>query len=214
MSQLQFSVKLVDNNSTISREIIKALLPDIQKYFNGIAAKISKSIPDLVINSIMNQPEYASLMSGALQYEFGLPDPANRLSEILSTIRANTQIINKSPQLKGNKISAGIKFSMIKSDFSDLLSLGGASLTTEKGSKLDWLDWLLKQGDSIIISDYNFIFGPSKYSRTGMGIMKEVTGGSWRVPPEFAGTINNNWITRAIDAASSDIDNLINKVFQ
>lgn len=212
MSKLKFSVKLVEDNSTISREIVRALLPDIQKYFNNIANQIKQSIPDIVINNIMRQPEYASLMSGALQYEFGLPDPANRLAEILDAIKLNAKIISKGPQLKGNKISGNLQFLMVKSDFSDLLSLGSASLITEKGTKLDWLNWLLTQGDTIIITDYNFVFGPSKYSRTGMGIMKEATGGSWRVPPEFAGTITNNWITRAVDSAEKEIDALINKV--
>lgn len=214
MSKLKFSLKLSENNSTISKNIINALLPDIQRYINNIANKMTNTIPTIIINSIVNQPEYASLMSGSLQYEFGLPDPANRLAEILNTIKSNAVVSNKPVKLVGNKISANIKFAMIKQDFSDLLSLGSASLITEKGSTLNWLDWLLVQGDTVIITDYNFIFGPSEYSRTGMGLMKKSTGGSWRVPPEFAGTIQNNWITRAIDSATQEIDSAINTIIQ
>jgi hypothetical protein len=102
---------------------------------------------------------------------------------------------------------------MIKSDFNDLISMGESVVVTEKGTDLNWLSWLLIDGDAIIISDYMFVAGPFDTSRTGMGIMRQ-SGGAWRVPPEFAGQINNNWITRAIDAAASEIDNTLQSILK
>lgn len=209
MTKLSFSVKLLENNSTISKNIAQALLPDITAYFNNISDKMKQNIPDIVINNIVNQPEYSALSGGNLQYELGITNPAARLSEILGTIRSGTIINIKPPKIISNKISASIKLQMIQKDFADLLSLGSSSFTSEKGSQIDWLRWLLLEGDSIIISDYNFILGANDASRTGGGIMRQMNGGSWRVPPEYAGSINNNWITRGLDSAISQIDQFI-----
>ena len=209
MTSLKFSLKLLENNSTISQEIAKALLPDVTKYFNNIAIKMRETIPNIVIDSIMSQPEYSALISGNLQYELGITNPASRLSEIISTIRSGAIINIKPPKITSNKISASIKLQMIQKDFSDLLGIGSSSFTSEKGSQIDWLRWLLLEGDSVIISNYNFILGANEASRTGGGIMRPLNGGSWRVPPEYAGNINNNWITRGLDSATSQIDQFL-----
>lgn len=210
MSKLAFSVKLLDNNSTISQNIANALLKDVEVYFTKISNRIKQGIPDIVVRNIIDQPEYESLINGTLQYEFGITNPAGRLSEILNTIRSGAIVTIKQPKVVSNKITGGVKLQMIQKDFSDLISLGSSSFTSEKGSQIDWLRWLLLEGDTIIITDYIFSLGPSPYSRTGMGIMKPKSGGVWRVPPEYAGSINNNWITRGLDSAMQEIDDFMN----
>lgn len=211
-SSLKLSVDLVETQSEITNKILQALLPAVSSYFDNIQKQLITIIPNIIVDSIVNQPEHDALIGGTLQYEFGLPDPSARLSEILETIR-NSHIVKYKPvTIKSSGLNGGIKIEMIKKDFSDLLSLGSASLVTEKGEKLDWLKWLLIEGDNVIVSDHIFIFGPSQHSRTGYGVMRQVGGGFWRVPPEYAGNIQNNWITRAIDAASSQIDSEIQKL--
>lgn len=205
MSTLSFNVKLTESNSVIAQNMLKALLPDINRYFNSISQNMKQNISNIVVNYIKAQPEYESLISGKLKAEFGLPDASSRLSSILSQIESGAMVQTKPISISGGKLRGSIKLQMIQKDFGDLLSIGDATFTTEKGSSLEWLRWLLIEGDNIIISEYYFIAGPYSNSRTGMGIMHGFEGGSWRVPPEYAGNINNNWITRAIDAASSDI---------
>lgn len=205
-SSFGVSVNLVETQSEITSKILQALLPAVSAYFDNIQKQLITIIPNIIIDSITNQPEYDALISGSLQYEFGLPDASARISEILETIRNGHIIKYKPVSAKSSGLTGEIKIEMIKKDFSDLLSLGSASFVTEKGEKLDWLKWLLIEGDNVIVSDHVFIFGPSQYSRTGYGVMRQVGGGFWRVPPEYAGNVQNNWITRAIDAASSQID--------
>ena len=36
---------------------------------------------------------------------------------------------------------------------------------------------------------------------------------SWKVPSEFSGTINDNWITRAIDQATPEIEKMLDGAF-
>lgn len=211
---LKFSLKLADNSKDIGRDMCLALLPDVSKFLDNIFNTMKNTIPDIVINSISSQPEYDSLVSGSLRSEFGIPDASSRISEIFQTIKSGVGVTRNKPRVVGSKISGGIKFQMIRSDFQDLLSLGASTLTTEKGSQLNWLQWLLLEGDSVIISDYKFTAGPSIYSRTGSGIMQQSQGAFWRVPPEFAGNISNNWITRAIEDASSEINKTITNLLR
>lgn len=212
MSKLTVDIRLLDTNAKIGRDMMNALLPEVKQYFNARIQRVENIIPDLVVQAIMSEPEYAALIGGTLFHEFGIPDPAGRLSEILSVIKNGTNIDIKSPSISGNSIKGGFKFRMVKQDFSDLLALGGASFITEKGSVLNWLRWLLVEGDSVIITDYSYsVDGPGK-SRTGLGVM--ISGGSWRVPPEFAGNIKNNWITRAIDKVMPQIEATVTRIMK
>lgn len=212
MSKLTIDLKLLDTNAKIGRDIMNALLPDVKQYFNSRLQRVENAIPDLVVQSIMSEPEYGALLNGTLFHEFGIPDPAGRVSEILSTIRSGASIDIKSPSISGNSIKGGFKFKMVKQDFADLLALGGSSFITEKGSVLNWLRWLLIEGDSVIITDYSYSVEGQGKSRTGLGVM--ISGGSWRVPPEFAGNIKNNWITRAIDKAMPQIEATVTRIMK
>ena len=213
MSTLSFGIKLIDSNKSIGDAMLRALLPDVNKYFDKISNNLQAKLPPIIINSIRAQPEYDSLLSGSLKAQFGIPDPSSRVEAILSSIQNSIVVKQKSLNISNGQIKGGIKLQMIKSDFSDLISMGESVVVTEKGADLNWLSWLLIEGDAIIIADYTFVAGPFDSSRTGMGIMRQ-SGGAWRVPPEFAGQINNNWITRAIDAASSEIDNTLQSILK
>lgn len=114
--------------------------------------------------------------------------------------------------------SVGIKSSfsanLIKSDFTDVLGADAALVQDNiRGYSLPWLEWLLLEGNRTIIPTQSVVIGPNPRSRTGMAIMRESTQG-WNVPSEFAGTINDNWITRAIDDAAQDVNNLLNRALR
>ena len=74
---------------------------------------------------------------------------------------------------------------------------------------LKWLDWLLFEGDRIIVGTFHFE-GSSK-GRSELGTMK--TGGSFRVPPYYSGTANSNFVTRAFSDTQfqSEMQNIIKK---
>ena len=210
---MQFSIKLLESNSQISNSILQALIPEVDNYLKKALIIIRKNLPSLIKNIIYNTPEYNSLMGGQLQYEFGIPDPSSQLSNIIDIWSNNIKIEYNGPTVSNNKIKASFSVSLIRSDFSDVLSSdSGFVIDALRGYQLPWLEWLLLEGNKAIISKQEVIIGPNKFSRTGLAIMRP-SNKSWRVPSEFAGTIKDNWITRAIDNSESQINELLDKAF-
>ena len=98
---------------------------------------------------------------------------------------------------------------MRRNDYSDVISVPEAVFVTEKGVKLEWLRWLLLEGDKRIVS--NYFFKKSSRGRAGGGIMAERQNASWGVPSQFAGTENNNFATRALETINDEIDVLVRR---
>lgn len=211
---MKISFKLLENNKIISDKILTALLPEINKYLKNKLQYIRTNLPPLVMNALTNAEEYSALIGGQLQYEFGIPDPVNKLDEILRVWSNNVVIQYNAPIIAGSQLKSSFSFSIIRSDFSDVLSTDAAFVIDNlRGYQLPWLEWLLLEGNKIIIPKQEVVIGPNKFSRTGYAVMRQ-SNKSWRVPSQFAGTINNNWITRAIDSSESEINNFLTKAFE
>jgi hypothetical protein len=206
---IRSKIFIVESNSDIEKKILNALKPELNKFLEKTFNKVKPKIIEQVIESIKAAPEYNSLLSGDLKYEFGLPDSNNRVSTILEFWKKITADFKK-VTTNGNKLVGGFSISMINSDYSDVINSSVATLKTEKGTDLNWLEWLLLFGNKTIIKNYEVEFGFNPRSRTGRAIMKGVKSGKWAVPSEFSGTKNNNWITRSIDS----IEPKINQIFK
>lgn len=210
MTNLEGYLKLEESTNEINKKILEALLPQVEKYLKKLFNKVSEQIKTTVIEAIKSAPEYQSLLTGQLKAEFGLPDSESRVNSIIN-IWNNLTIEYKDTKISRGSLYGGFKISMIPKDFSDVLSLEASSFTTERGSELNWLEWLLLFGNKTIIKDYTVQLGPNPRSRTGMAIMKGQLAGKWSVPGSFAGTSNNNWVTRAIDSADDAINEILSK---
>ena len=204
---------IVESVADIEKKILNALKPQLNKYFENVIKKIKPKILAEVTESITSSPEYNSLLSGDLKYECGLPDSSSRLSSILEFWK-KINIEYKKISISGNKITGSFTLNMIDSSYSDVIATSAAVFTTEKGTDLNWLEWLLLFGNKTIIKDYEVEFGPNPRSRTGRAVMKGVKRGKWSVPSEFAGTQNNNWITRAIDSIEPKIYTILKEAIR
>ena len=60
-----------------------------------------------------------------------------------------------------------------------------------------------------IITGFDVVYMNTQRSRTGGAVMR--TGNSWSVPQEFAGTIQDNWITRSIREHEKEIMSLLER---
>jgi len=204
---MKIAFKLIDTPSEISQKI----LIEIKNYLQPILNKVSKNIQPLLeqdIESVIkSEPEYLSLVSGILRSELGIPDAEQRVDRLLSAWSSSANIQNKSINIRGSRLMGGFSLYMIRSDFSDILSIPESVVVdSTSGSSIEWLRWLLLEGNkAIILRNYTVAYpGPNIRSRTGNAIMVESTK-NWRIPPAFAGSQTNNWITRAI----SRLDDII-----
>jgi hypothetical protein len=202
------------------REELATSLP-----FAAITAEFEVKL--IVNDAIIASPEYGSLLSGDLLSQFGLPDPRIAVQSVIDAVvhALRVEVLKPTPSSLG-----GLSVSILRDDFSDALSAEGAtyvSVSVAKGTSktIPWLAWLLLEGDKIVLTGYeiNLSAKGRAASRTGSAIMvgersptsllppRKSAFRPWRVPPEFSGTISDNWLTRAIGNVSEQINEVLAK---
>lgn len=207
----RFNIRLLESESAISRSIMVALRDHLSIAFSRLPTTIARPIKDAITQALKSEPEYASLKSGKLRYEMGIENTSNVDTIIESLV--NTLDIQYRPITHSLKsLSGGFSLTMMKSD-----DLGGVVNTQEayvndaqRGYSLPWLTWLLLRGNEVLVYDYEVRLGSNPRSRSGNAIMVS-SKKNWRVPPEFVGSQDDNWTTRAISAAESSILTIIEK---
>lgn len=194
---MKFSLKLLDTDKSISDRILSALKTQVSLAFNKSKNSIVQKIKPIIRDLIKIESEYSSLISGQLKYELGVPD-ASIVDQIVEVWVNNVNVVNNPIKISGNKLVGGFRIEMIESDYSDVLSSAGATITdSNTGSLVPWLEWLLLRGGDIVVKNYEVQMGVNPRSRTGMAIMIS-SKDNYRIPAKYAGIQNNNWVYRAI----------------
>jgi len=173
--------------------------------FSKAISEIITEVKIVISEALKQEPEYESLMSGSLKYEFGIPDSGT--VDIVIEEMVNTLNLEYKPVTINNLgLSGEYKLTMIKSDdINGIINNQSAKVVDGgRGYELPWLSWLLFQANKPIVKNFEVKIAPNPSSRTGMAIMVD-SNKNWRVPPEFAGTISNNWTTRAIEKTETKI---------
>lgn len=205
---LKFSLNLVQTDTQIKKLILQSLADDMNIVIKKAMSDIDTRVKIVVKNAIQQEPEYTSLKSGQLRAELGISDPSN-IDKVIDAIVDNSKITHSPVRAGQMGLIGGFQYNLIKAD-----DMGGViytdigSVFDAKGYYLPWLQWLLYEGGRPLVKKFRVQMGPSKNSRSGMAIMVRDRA-NWHIPPQFAGTITNNWITRAIDRLDSEIINII-----
>lgn len=202
-------IELTDSISDIKLKINKAFAQDINSLLKRRAKSIERQCKSLVSEWVSSQPEMVSLTSGlpaSLAGQFGLI-PGSELyaiKDIISSVESSVQV---RLQQFDSKLNGGLYVYFQPSDFVNLLGLSSGH-TFYKDGDLHWMDWLLNQGDRIIIVNYSY--NPQLgIGRSRLGNMVE--SGSFRVPPQFSGTPDDNFITRALIGRNQESE--ISRIF-
>lgn len=211
---MKFSLKLLNSDADISKKILSELKFKINNVFLKAKQSIIQNIKPVVNNAIKSEPEYTSLISGQLKYELGIASP-EIVEKIVDIWTNNINVVNKPIKISNNKLIGGFSINMIQSDYADVLSSSDAVITdANTGSLVPWLEWLLIRGGDILIADYQVKLGPNPRSRTGMAVMVS-SNENYRIPSQFAGTENNNWVYRGISKIEdSTIQNIIQNALE
>jgi len=184
---------------------------------NKIKTKLEIPVKKIIADGMRSTDHYGSLISdrGQLRVEFGILDNKKAVEDIIQAVQSSIQLDVIPP--KGTSLG-GIFIGAYRDNFSDALSAQGAQYISVNSAGtstlIEWLKWLLFEGDVIIIADYGVFGHAKKGSRTGSHIMvktKKEAGKlqPWRVPPAFAGTVNHNWITDAAKFSAEKITRLL-----
>ncbi len=207
MASTSFTFSL-ESFDSFARKVSSALARHMTSVLDDSIVGIRNGIQDVVVSAVRESPTFASLLTGEMWHVMGLSNPSQTLDDILQVIGDSINVHSKGCKASSGKISGGMTVSVLKADYSELLGHPSSRFLSENGFNVDWLEWLLTTGGETVLADYFYLGKQTDSSRTGTGIMIKSRKG-FRVPSEFAGTHNDNWITRALDTTEAPIAKVI-----
>ena len=204
MSDIDYKIKIDAKkiSTDISRDIFKVIKKAIPKIQSSLDSKIGNIIFQRLVTGVPT-------ISGRDYYEMGVPDINQRLQSIIRIASQSFTIKVKVENL------LTINIGILEDDYSQLLSLPESifpNISAKGSGVLEWLRWILIEGNQPIVRDFEFVATPSRFSRTGGGIM--LRGGGWSVPPNLAGNVQDNILTRSLQNIEKDIEILVNQELQ
>tara|TARA_B100002019_G_scaffold285211_1_gene293899 strand:- start:1892 stop:2524 length:633 start_codon:yes stop_codon:yes gene_type:complete len=205
------TLKLLGSDASITKTIHAAIAKSINEIISKKKRKVEAKLKRAVRFWVTSTPEIQSLLErgipNSLNSQFGL-----RNMEAQTAVDAIVDSIVNSAEIKiskiNNKLNGKIEFNFQPSDLRNLLGLPEGHVITEKGQDLHWLDWLLTKGNTTVVIGYTY--SNSGKGRSGVGSMKK--GGSFRVNPQFSGTVNNNFITRSLETREQRVISILSEV--
>ena len=159
---------------TTSKDFQKGLFGAMAKHFNNTLPKAIKPLQkktELLISRFLRaQPFYEAIIRGKFSVELGLPqgEGDNRLNTVIDVLAAQTRVEYKKITVRGSRFIGGFTIFIMKTDLNEIIGLSAANIDIIYRD-LEWLEWLLTRGDSIIIADYDVEFIPG-LGRSGGGI--------------------------------------------
>lgn len=204
---MKLELKILESNSEINKAILKSIREHMDNAINQSINSISSAIKSIVSEALRSQPEYASLMAGTLKAEFGIPN-SSVVNAVIDDLVNTLKIHKNNITINNFGLKGGLELTMIKSDDINGITENENAMVKNNDQLLPWLHWLLLEGNNSIVKNYDVEYTKSIKSRSGMAIMTS-SDNSWRVPPDFAGTAQDNWTTRAIDSVENDILSII-----
>jgi len=188
-----------------------------QVIFERFNYALSKSIPAIqnqvrakIKNAIIMSDTYQQIISGPLKGELGVVNGVSKLAKIINQW-TNSLTIDYEPY--GSTKRGVFTLTMIQGNFDDVINLPEAHFISERAhADIRWLDWLLTKGRKRIIKHFYYTteFDRRRHrSRTGLGVMIHETDPNWRVPDDYAGTVNNNWITKVVTKQLGVVNEII-----
>jgi hypothetical protein len=206
-------VVLKDNARVIEGRINKAIASGMNDALLKGRSVITRRLVPMIKQWLSEQPEMMALKSGgvgSLPSQLGLvAGTESRITDvIINSISSSTHVDFKS--VTSNLRQGGLIIKCQIEDFSNLLSIPqGFVEDINIAGQLHWLKWLLEEGNRAIITGYHY--EPNSGSgRSRGGSMG--SGSIWRVPPQYSGTSDDNFITRALANKEKHIQKLLEQV--
>lgn len=195
---MKLDLKVNTTEEEIAKFITDEIALRLDRAVSGAILPIRLGVATLLDESIKASQEYHAIVGGRLQAELGLTSPNEAMEAIIAGLKSSMQL-----NFTGIRNGSGtLLIEISKDDFSDVMPAQPLG-----GTPIPWLDWLLTKGDSIVVSTHTISYKNTPDSRTGLAIM--VKGGTYRIPPEYSGLPENNFITRSIQTIEAPLSRLI-----
>ena len=208
---MNISIKILESAKVIESRINQALVDKVNQKLKLGNNKAIQRARSYVQGWIAEQPEMKSIASGGdLAGQFGIrAGQGSSIVTAIATAVSMSTVFSFKPFT--NKFKGSAKLEFQPNSFATLLTLPAGFTATKNSGNLHWMDWILLQGNKTIIVGYEYVPDTGK-GRSGMGTMS--TGGMWRVPPQYAGTKDNNFITRAFLGREKQIAALFGEILR
>lgn len=202
MASFKYDVRLDEQQFALA--VVKELKQTLRSTIDRLLVKIRPSLVEYIENKLRKDPSdtYYSLDIGQLRRDFGFRPGENVGERVVKAVSSSIQLNALGPT---SASLGGIRLSLLKGGIEFLLDKDFGAYDSN-GNTVDWLKWLLTAGDTIIIADYEVIYKDTPRSRSGYALMiSPKMSKGFRVDPAYSGTIDDNWITRALAATEVDM---------
>lgn len=211
-------LKLTTTDKQFEAKVFSLLARKIDPVMLKAVGPIEIRITNLVKQRLLSDPVLESMKNGQLALDFGLsPAMASRaISEMLEGIDKSVYV----NVIKGGRIASrgfsGLRVSL--DPVGPIEDIPSGSYDSN-GHNIEWMDWLLNRGSQVVVSGFESVYAlntiedptSSSYaggSRSGLGFMIK-SGNSFRVDPRYAGTSNDNFLTRLVNGSRLVIESII-----
>lgn len=194
------SIKLLDSMQTISSRINVSLSDLVNAELKSKKTRIESECRSLASEWIVSCPEMVDLAAHVLSGPFGLYKGSEGVAVAGISSAVKSSVFARVNNVSKDFTKGGISIYFQPSNFSNLLSLPQGHVDYD-GGDLHWLKWMLEFGDRVIVKNYSYKPN-SGIGRSGMGSM--TNSGSFRVPPGYSGTVDDNFVTRALSGKEQE----------
>lgn len=208
-----FSIHLTTPQTLFDKRVMTDIARELNAHLRKNISKIKKTVGPMIAEAVRASNEVQSILHGNLSAELGFVSPPTIEKQIYDAIKKSVQIEFTPFKYNGTILVGDFRIVAIHDDFSDIIATVPNATYQSNGHNIDWLKWLLFDGNNIIVAEYQITYNPFKVtkSRSRRAIMEPDTRSSYRIPAKWSGTQFDNFITRSID---SDLERNIKSVVE
>jgi len=185
----------------VEQALKKLISTQLTKAISQASPNIKSDMQKLIDKQLRSSMVMRDLLEGELRGQLGLTKAKaqaaveNIIRAVVGTVDVDSKKVNIGKGSARNVLSITIQPSSFKNVSSIPQGIVGYySSTYKKSVNIKWLDWLLFEGDRIVVSEFHYETDPKTKGRSGLGKMHK--GGIFRVAPYYSGTDKDNFITR------------------
>ena len=180
---------------------------------------ILDSIRGPIRTHLIGSDTYRSLISpdGGLRAMFGFHQgtEGEKVDAVIDRIIQEMTVKITKRKISGTVLALDFDTVVLDYTKTSIFNMPEAIITTDKGTNLRWLEWLLLEGSKRIIQGFHVVFVSgikAEYSRSGAALM--FRNGTFGVPLKHSGMKDNNWITRALSDGENEPKATLKTAFQ